>query len=303
MQNEEKIKKLKTFAQHPEMAMWDEQQAIAESLSQIAENTKPSTSETQKVSLEGIEVVTLKGEKGEKGDQGDKGEQGESGIDGTDGKDGLNGTDGKNGLDGQNGIDGRDGEDGLDGLDGKDGKDGSPDTPTQIKDKLETLKGKKRLNISAIDGVETFQATVVEHATTQARGLLYAGLLENNTTTNKNSGIEFVVDGGGSALSTGIKGDLKIPFNCTVTEWALLADQSGSIVMDVWKDTQANFPPLVGDSITGSDIPTLSSQTNASSTALTGWTTAITAGDILRFNINSISTITRITIALKVTKN
>lgn len=46
----------------------------------------------------------------------------------------------------------RDGHDGRDGADGIDGKDGSPDTPEEIVDKLESLKGKERLDVSAIKG-------------------------------------------------------------------------------------------------------------------------------------------------------
>jgi len=52
------------------------------------------------------------------------------------------------------GTPGKDGKDGADGLDGLDGKDGSPDTPTQVKDKLESLKGEARLDKSAVKGLE-----------------------------------------------------------------------------------------------------------------------------------------------------
>jgi len=60
----------------------------------------------------------------------------------------------KNGKDGRDGKDGVDGKDGSDGLDGLDGVDGSPDTPTQVKDKLESLKGESRLDKSAIKGLD-----------------------------------------------------------------------------------------------------------------------------------------------------
>lgn len=118
--------------------------------------------------------------------------------------------------------------------------------------------------------------------------------------TDQYAVIGFVIDGGGSVITTGIKGDLQIPFNCTIQEWTLLADQSGSIVVDVWKDTYANYPPVIGDVITASAKPTISSNTKATSSTLTGWTTSVTAGDILRFNVNSASTVTRVTISLKV---
>ena len=124
----------------------------------------------------------------------------------------------------------------------------------------------------------------------QANGLKYVDL---------NSGINFVIDGGGSAITTGIKGDVQIPFDCTVEEVTLLADQSGSIVVDVWKDTYANFPATDADSITASATPTISSATKSQDSTLTGWTTSLNAGDHLRFNVDSVTSIERVTVVLK----
>lgn len=112
--------------------------------------------------------------------------------------------------------------------------------------------------------------------------------------------ITFIIDGGGATIATGVKGDLTVPFACTITEWTLLADQSGSAVVDIWKDTYANYPPTVADTITASAKPTISATTKGQSSTLTGWTATIAAGDTLRFNVDSCSTITRITLSLKV---
>ena len=114
--------------------------------------------------------------------------------------------------------------------------------------------------------------------------------------------ISYVIDGGGSAISTGIKGDLEIPFGFTITRATLVADQIGSIVIDIWKDAYINYPPTITDTITASAKPTLSSAVKSQDSTLTGWTTAITAGDILRFNVDSASTITRCTLGLKATR-
>lgn len=114
--------------------------------------------------------------------------------------------------------------------------------------------------------------------------------------------IVYVIDNSGSAITTGIKGDLSIPFACTITGVILLADTSGSIVIDIWKDSYANFPPTVADKITASAKPTISSSNKSSDSTLTGWTVAIAAGDILRFNVDSASTVTRVTILLKVNR-
>ena len=114
--------------------------------------------------------------------------------------------------------------------------------------------------------------------------------------------ITFVIDGGGSAITTGLKGFLRIPFACTIERVTLLADQSGSIVIDIWKDTYTNFPPDNADSITASAPPTITTAVKSSDITLTDWTVVITAGDILAFNVDSITTIERVTVALKVTK-
>ena len=114
--------------------------------------------------------------------------------------------------------------------------------------------------------------------------------------------IQFVIDGGGLAITTGVKGDITIPFGCTINDWTLLADASGSIVIDVWKDSYANYPPTVADTITAAAKPTLSAATKNTSSTLTGWTTSMSAGDTLRFNVDSAATVTRVTLALKVTR-
>lgn len=110
--------------------------------------------------------------------------------------------------------------------------------------------------------------------------------------------VEFLIDGGGSAITTGVKGDVRLPFSGAIEAWTVLGDQSGSIVVDVWKDTYANFPPVVADTITAAAKPTLTAAAKAEDTTLTGWTKAVAAGDVLRFNVDSASTVTRVTVVL-----
>ena len=49
--------------------------------------------------------------------------------------------------------------------------------------------------------------------------------------------IQVLLDGGGAVIPTGVYCDYQFRFACTITAWRLLADQSGSLVVDVWKDT------------------------------------------------------------------
>lgn len=114
--------------------------------------------------------------------------------------------------------------------------------------------------------------------------------------------LTFVIDGGGATITTGLKGFLEVPFACAITRATALADQSGSIVVDVWKDTYANFPPADADSITASAPITISSAVKSQDATLTGWTTAISAGDVLAFNVDSVTSIQRLTISLRATK-
>jgi len=110
----------------------------------------------------------------------------------------------------------------------------------------------------------------------------------------------FIIDGGGVAITTGVKGDLSPSFSGVITAWRLLADQSGSIVVDIWKDTYANYPPTVADTLAGSEKPTLSGAIKNEDTSLSsgaGW--AFTAGDTLRFNVDSATTVTRVAMVLK----
>jgi hypothetical protein len=110
---------------------------------------------------------------------------------------------------------------------------------------------------------------------------------------------EFVIDGGGSAITTGVKGDLYVPDAFTVTGVVMLADQSGSIVVDIWNDTYANYPPTDADSLPGAGTPpTISSATKSKDTTLTSWDTSVPADSTLRFNVDSATTVTRVVVAI-----
>lgn len=117
------------------------------------------------------------------------------------------------------------------------------------------------------------------------------------------SNIEFSFDGNSAPLTAGLKGDLPLDFAGTIQKATLVAYPTGSLVVDVYKSSYANFPPGGGQSITASAKPTLSGEIKYQDATLTGWTTNITPGDILRINIDSVSTVILATLALKVVKS
>ena len=121
-------------------------------------------------------------------------------------------------------------------------------------------------------------------------------------TRGDDSAIEFVIGDFTTAISTGVKGYVEIPFDCYIVEQSLGADQAGDLVVDLWVDSYANYPPTVGDSICASAKPTLSSSDKDQDSDLTGWTRQLRKGQWLGINVDSATTVTGATMSLKVRK-
>ena len=122
------------------------------------------------------------------------------------------------------------------------------------------------------------------------------------TGVNATGSIGFLIDGGGSSITPGFKGTIAVPFGCMITSWTLMADVTGSATLDLWKSSFASYPPTAAQSITGSAKPTISSDVKAQSSSLTGWTTTLEAGDILAFNVDAVSNLTRLSVGLAITR-
>lgn len=114
--------------------------------------------------------------------------------------------------------------------------------------------------------------------------------------------IVLTIDGGGSAITTGEKTWVRIPYACTITAVEMTSDQSATVTVDVWKDTYANFPPTDADSITASAVPTITAGTKSLDETLTGWTTSVSAGEYLKFNVDANDNATRVVLVLKTTR-
>lgn len=107
-------------------------------------------------------------------------------------------------------------------------------------------------------------------------------------------------DGGGAVLVPGVFTDVLVPFNCTITSATVLADQTGSIVLSVLADPYASFPPTTN--IAPTTPPTISADDKSQDVALSGWTTSISAGTVVRLGIVSCTSIERATLTLGITK-
>lgn len=179
------------------------------------------------------------------------------------------------------------------------------DVPKTDHDHSGTTEGDKLAQANTHESPDTDAATSSLHHTIGASATQAAA---GNHTHPSGAGevvtINFIIDGGGSAITTGVKGDLVIDFACDLISWTLLADASGAIKIDIWRDSYANFPPTDADTICNGHEPEIAaSGVKAQDTDLSDWITnppAITAGQTLRFNVDSAATITRATLALKV---
>jgi len=112
--------------------------------------------------------------------------------------------------------------------------------------------------------------------------------------------IGVTIDGGGVAITTGLKAYVPVPEDCEIVAWTIVADQAGNIVVDVWKDTYANYPPTVADTIAGAEKPTLAGAIKNQDLALGTWTTDCAEGDWLAFNVDSAATVEWVCVALHV---
>ena len=115
--------------------------------------------------------------------------------------------------------------------------------------------------------------------------------------------IVMTTDGGGSAIETGAKGFIYIPYDCTLTGWDMVVDTSGSIVIDVWVDTYVNYPPTNADTITNGHEPTITTAVKNTDADISDWSAVtLTAGSYIRWNVDSVTDVTMVVLTLKGTR-
>lgn len=110
------------------------------------------------------------------------------------------------------------------------------------------------------------------------------------------------VDAGSSVINIGLKGMIRVPVNGIIQRWTVMSTDdsvtSGSISISLWKDGFPNFYPTIADSIVGSAPIALTSATRAEDVALSGWTRSFNAGDVFAFNVNSVTSLKRVTVVI-----
>jgi hypothetical protein len=116
----------------------------------------------------------------------------------------------------------------------------------------------------------------------------YKFALYNDIKTKR---VNIIFGGAGSEIADNEYRDVEFPA-CTIKEARVLADQSGSIAIALWKDSYANFAP------TDADLIDTFSITSAIKSEETGLSLTVAAGSIIRCIVTSCTTITQATLAL-----
>jgi len=135
-----------------------------------------------------------------------------------------------------------------------------------------------------------------------ANGLIGGNLVLNTGSihaTNLMKSIGITIDGGGSAITSGVKGFVEVPFACTVISATILGDQSGSIAVETWRTNSASIPPTRAGAMFTNYLTTAQASTD---TTFSGNTSlALANQDRIGFNVttNALS-LTRITLQLRV---
>ena len=96
---------------------------------------------------------------------------------------------------------------------------------------------------------------------------------------------------------------LVVPYAGTITGWEIFEASdvpvASSIVIDTWKDSYANYPPTVADTI----WVTKPSLTAAIKNQASGLNIPFVAGDVFKFKVDSVSLAKNVLLIIYVTKS
>jgi hypothetical protein len=146
--------------------------------------------------------------------------------------------------------------------------------------------------IKHLDGIEPDDSATLGQINT-----LIDNVVDNLTSTINNRTFGINIDGSGNEITTGLKGYFTVPYDAEILEWFIVGDTTGSISIDIWK---SNVVPTALDSICNGNRPSLNNQQLNSDDILSGWDLSLNKGNIMAFNVVSVSTVTFINLTIKI---
>jgi len=142
---------------------------------------------------------------------------------------------------------------------------------------------------------------------TNVINILLAGATNQSTVVSNGitgriiKSLGITVDGGGQVLTSGVKGYIEVPSDCTIISATLMADQAGNVAIETWRTNGAvaSFPPTRAGVLFTNYLTSASKSTDFALANNTSLTLGIT--NVLGFNvITGASSITRLTLQLRV---
>lgn len=113
--------------------------------------------------------------------------------------------------------------------------------------------------------------------------------------------LNFLIDGGGATITTGLKGWAGVDDSFYITGVELMADRTGGgIALDIQRASYTTFP--IFTSIVGATPPQLATPfiQKYQDNALVGWTRTLSPDDVLRFSVTSASSVQLVLVKLRV---
>lgn len=117
------------------------------------------------------------------------------------------------------------------------------------------------------------------------------------TTADLTRTVNYVVDSGNIAMTPGDKGFINIDVSGIIDQLVIYSEQQGDLVLDIQKADYGTYPTFT--SILGGGNIQMINNTKLKDDVLTNWDKTIVAGDLLQFDVVSVSNITRFLISLK----
>lgn len=123
-----------------------------------------------------------------------------------------------------------------------------------------------------------------------------------NLSNAKLERVQFSIDGGGSAVTTGQKGTYPVcVYAGTITAYTITVD-TGTCTAKFWKKATGTAIPTVSDNINTSGVAISSGTVIRSTTVSDFTTTTVTANDIFALNLTAVSGATKIFVCLEITR-
>jgi len=127
-------------------------------------------------------------------------------------------------------------------------------------------------------------------------------------------GFDYIIDGGGAAISTGLKAPMRVPYAFSVGDVSITADVAGTLDVDVlykatWDSdvlttSDSNLTAATSDGGTTDKMLQIVSNTISSDTfpAALWTTTTLAQGSAFGFRVHAAATITRVTVHVRSSK-